>query len=84
MTKKRCLSCNGTGRMMGGGMMATDCSQCKEGYNEITEEDKIICTSKKIDKRSKEFKAAMKRMKTSNPDIEIDTLEKALVAEFGG
>lgn len=61
--KKTCPNCQGSGSMMGGGMLRVDCNKvdCVEGFIYL-EDRPIVLKSPKIDKRSASFKAAIKEL----------------------
>jgi len=63
MIKKRCSSCNGSGKVMGGGMMYTECDEC-EGRGKIYVEKEPV-----IDKESQEYKAAITNIKALGDNI---------------
>lgn len=60
----RCLSCYGSGTVMGGGMIYIDCPQCI-GFNKIIDESKV-----KPDKRSSIYRDAVNKIaKLHNVDV---------------
>jgi hypothetical protein len=65
MTSSRCLACHGSGKVMANGMVYRDCVKCDaEGviYSDEIEKPKIAVN---IDKRSAEYKTAIKKIMES-------------------
>ncbi len=65
MIRKRCPACVGSGKVMGGGMMMTECDDC-EGRGKIYDEPK---KEPVIDKASPEYKKAIRNIKKLGKDI---------------
>jgi DnaJ-class molecular chaperone len=63
MIKKRCPACVGSGKVMGGGMMMTECDEC-DGRGKIYEKSEPV-----IDKDSKEYKNAITNIKKLGDNI---------------
>jgi len=57
-----CSRCGGTGEIYGNGMIKIDCSTCEGDGNYESKE-------KKIDKKSKAYKDAIKELMASDPDL---------------
>jgi len=55
-----CWNCSGTHEMLGGGMIKTECTVCTDGF--IYPEKEKEVSDVKIDKRSKEYKIALKEL----------------------
>jgi hypothetical protein len=79
MTKKRCIPCGGSGRVMGGGMMMTDCEYCNgAGKVELIDDE----TEYLLAKQTKHFKSAIKRIKAIDKSITDDEAEKIFSEEY--
>jgi len=65
MVEVRCISCNGSGQIMGGGMIFHDCEKC-EGVGKVY----------RIDKESKEYKDTIKDIKNINKEMSDEEAEK--------
>lgn len=74
MAYKRCLTCHGSGKVMGGGMMFNDCDECDgrgKIFDELVESNtKYQEVSPKIDKRSKLYRDAIKKIKALDPKMD--------------
>jgi len=56
MTLKFCVPCGGSGKMMGGGMIINDCSQCNgRGKTEVIENDLEFLEAKDTEAYKKAF-----------------------------
>lgn len=71
--KRRCMSCNGSGRVMGGGMMMHDCDNCEgRGKIEVVDDD-MTFLSEQENLRLKEAQVAVKK---AHPELDSATIEK--------
>lgn len=69
MNKIRCKPCNGSGKVMGGGMMLADCDNC-DGVGKLYVEEPF-----KMDKESPHYKNAIGRIKELNPALSDNDCE---------
>ena len=87
MSKKiRCRRCMGAGFIRGGGMMRVDCNDC-DGMGKVYPEDveevaAPLARNFVIDKRSKEYKEAIKKIKAINPDLSDQEVSDIFDKEF--
>lgn len=77
MPSKRCSRCVGSGTVMGGGMMMSECYDC-DGTGKIKEE-KI---TEVMSKESEEYKKAKERIKSLDENMTEDQAEKLLDEEL--
>lgn len=78
MTKVRCNTCVGSGKVMGGGMMQQDCDECDgRGKLFIDETKKFV-----IDKNSKHYKEAIRNIKALNKNISHEEAEDIFEEEM--
>lgn len=78
MTKVRCNTCVGSGKVMGGGMMQQDCDDCDgRGKIFINEEQKF-----EIDKNSKHYKEAIRNIKNIHEGITNEKAEEIFEDEL--
>ena len=75
MVKKRCACCNGSGRVMGGGMMHQECDDC-EGRGRIYVSEVKEVKPNEINKETDEYKKAIKKIKKLSPEISDSDAEK--------
>lgn len=66
--RKTCSRCGGSGKMMGGGMMQVQCNnhECENGFVYISDKSEVKVKNnkpKKMDRRSKQYKSAIKELK---------------------
>lgn len=76
---KRCLSCNGSGRVMGGGMMMADCDNC-DGRGKIQEADDELEYLQL--KTTDSFKNAIDKIKKIDNTLSDDQAEKIFKDEL--
>lgn len=77
---KKCLSCYGQGKMMGGGMMQVDCDTCDgRGKVEKPIEDDIDYL---LSKESEHYKNAKEKIKSISETISDEQAEKILDEEI--
>jgi hypothetical protein len=83
MTKKRCIPCGGSGRVMGGGMMMNDCEHC-DGLGKIivSDDDIDYLAKKQNDKELESYKKAKKNIKSVDESITDDQAERILDDEL--
>ncbi len=79
MAKKRCNTCVGSGRVMGGGMMMQDCEEC-DGLGKIFIPDDPIDYLEQ--KNSEAYQNSKKEIKKMAPDLTDENVEKILDEEF--
>lgn len=78
MTKVRCNTCVGSGKVMGGGMMQQDCDECDgRGKIFVNEEPKF-----EIDKNSKHYKEAIRNIKNLHEGITNEKAEEIFEDEL--
>jgi len=73
-----CYRCHGTGIYFGNGMMKADCDKC-DGFGTLLSQDELAQIENKgtrIDKRSKEYKKAIKDIMDLDNKITRDEAEK--------
>lgn len=78
--KTRCNACYGSGQIMGGGMMHVECPCC-EGMGFVFKDSrkkKVIV----IDKQSKSYREAIKKIQSLNEKISDEQAEKIFEHEF--
>ena len=81
MARKRCATCYGSGKVMGGGMMMQDCEECNgAGKINVVEED--IEELNKIAKNTESYKSAKEKIKLVDKNLSDDEAEKILDVEF--
>lgn len=79
--QKRCLPCNGSGKMMGGGMLTINCEHC-HGVGKI-EEPEIENELDYLQMQSTEsFKKAIANIKALDKNITDDEAEKVFKSEL--
>lgn len=77
--KVRCKPCNGSGKVMGGGMLLSDCDSCDGvGKTYPLAEHKEI----KLDKENKHYKKAINKIKDLHENISDEEAEKIFEEEF--
>lgn len=86
MTSKkiRCKRCAGTGIVMGGGMMRMDCDDC-DGIGKVYPDDvdaTPLARDFVIDKRSKSYREAIKKLKSIHPDKSDLEISEIFEKEF--
>lgn len=80
MAKKRCTPCGGSGRVMGGGMMMTDCDYCDGvGKVAIVDEDEIDTL---LAKETDHYKEAIKGIKAIDVNITDEQADKMFKEEL--
>jgi hypothetical protein len=79
MAKKRCLSCVGSGKVMGGGMMMQDCEVC-DGLGKIFVADDPIDFLNK--KNTEAYIESKEKLKQQAPDLKDEYIEKILDEEL--
>jgi hypothetical protein len=77
MAKKRCIPCGGSGKVMGGGMMLTDCDEC-EGYGKIVIKEEPDYLSKDTES----YQKAKHEVKKLDDKISDQEAEKILDEEI--
>lgn len=75
----RCIPCNGSGIVMGGGMMMADCDNCKGTGKIVKANDEVAYLQIQA---SGEFDAAVKRI-VEQTDMSYEDASKMLSSEFG-
>jgi len=75
MTTTRCLSCSGSGKVMGGGMLIKDCTNCS-GSGKIGKEQVGM------DKNSPHYKEAIRNIKALSKDMDDKQAEKIFDDEY--
>lgn len=77
---KRCIPCNGSGKLMGGGMITADCDNCN-GVGKVKEVaiDEMDYLAMK---QTEGYRSAKKRLQSSHPDLSGDEAEKLLDEAF--
>ena len=77
MAKKRCIPCGGSGQVMGGGMMLTDCDDC-DGYGKIVikEEPNYLA------KETESYQKAKDEVKKLDENLSDQEAEKILDEEI--
>lgn len=60
--KKRCIACQGSGTQCGGGGFREDCSRCSGKGHISNDEEPAKAAQVVVDKRSKSYKEAIKKM----------------------
>ncbi len=68
-----CSTCAGSGKVLGNGMILTECKDC-EGFGRVSAEKPE--KSAKIDKKSKPYKDAIKEIMGLNPAISREDAAK--------
>lgn len=77
MARKRCIHCQGSGKIMGGGMMLQDCDECYgSGKVEIVDEANDI--DYLVSKQSDAYKAAKSKIKALDENMSDAEAEKLL------
>jgi len=77
--KKRCIPCNGSGRVMGGGMMLSDCEHC-DGKGKIDEPENEL--EFLLTKDSKRYQEAKEKIKKLDPVMSDTAAEQILDEEL--
>lgn len=78
MIANRCKCCQGSGKMMGGGMITKDCDAC-DGSGKLPEPVKI---NYKAAKKTNGYKSAKNRLKAQRPDLTDDEIDSILSEEL--
>src|SRR5690242_1838328 len=73
----RCMNCNGSGKLMGGGMMMIDCDNCF-GKGKISDGKITIDDIKNTDS----YRDAVQNIRAMNPVLTKDQAEKLFDDEF--
>jgi hypothetical protein len=79
MLSTRCKICQGSGTVMGGGMIYHDCLECK-GSGKIQKPENEI--SYLQIKQSETFQNAIKEIKSIDPKLSNDDAEKLMEKQF--
>lgn len=78
MSKVRCNPCHGSGKLMGGGMISSDCHHCDgDGFLMGEKPKKLV-----VDKDSKYYKKAIKKIMQTKDGMSITEAEKIFTEEF--
>ena len=79
----RCKVCVGTGEVLGGGFMMMDCRECR-GTGVIGNADSKPAAPdlKLLDKRSKSYKQAIRKISDLHPDLSREECEKIFDEEY--
>jgi hypothetical protein len=77
---KRCLSCQGSGRMMGGGMMMKDCEICN-GRGSTILPDSDEAQLEKL-KKTSGYEEAIQKIKDTDKSITDEKAQEIFDAEF--
>lgn len=82
--KIRCKRCSGSGIVMGGGMMRVDCDDCDGNGKVYPDFDDDVSLAKDfvIDKRSKSYREAIKKLKSIHPDMSDSEISEIFEKEF--
>lgn len=79
MNKQRCITCSGSGKVMGGGMMMADCHGCDgKGHNLIPDDDIDYLQMKETDS----YKKAIENIKKTSENITDKQAEDLFEKEF--
>lgn len=81
MARKRCTYCQGSGKIMGGGMLLQDCDECYgTGKVEIIDEEKDI--EYLVSKQSESYQNAKNKIKALDDNISDQEAEQILDEEL--
>ena len=78
----RCRACVGTGEVLGGGFMLTECKSCKGTGVEREVSSDAPVSVKAPDKRSKSYKEAVKKIAELHPDLSYEECAKIFDEEY--
>jgi len=81
----RCKVCVGQGEVLGGGFMMMDCRECR-GTGVMSTTPPVTggtdSVSKGLDKRSKSYKQAIRKIADLHPDMSREECEKIFDEEY--
>ncbi len=80
--KIRCKPCGGSGRVMGGGMILADCETCDGAGKIYVDEPVAKKVDITIDRSSKHYKEAIKKIKALSKDMTEEQAESIFAEEL--
>jgi len=82
MTKRRCIPCGGSGRVMGGGMLMTDCDHCDGIGKVVVIEDEIETLLAKNTEHYNNAKEKIKALdKSVTEEMAVEILDKEIESQ---